>query len=384
MQIKIAGVDYINSPLSIREKFAFTSTSATEFLTKIKHSTEECILIFTCNRTELIVISETDPIELLKKERGNAKFFTYEGEEAIEHIYNVAAGICSQVPLEDQILGQVKDALNLSQALKCCGPTLSKLFQSAISAGKEIRSEIKKGNNDTSISVAKIAFEKALKEQTTLTGKKCLIIGSGATGMLCAQLFLEAGSDVKMTIRRHRKDGATSSSMISTISYDEKNKYAIQADIIIGATSSPHFVLTEEDFKESDKKVTILDLAVPRDISTKIATYKNVTLYDMDSLGCQPIKSEFMEEIEKILHHHKTKFYEWEEIKECVPMIEEICDYAERELINTIGYKNEEEKEILEEAARNMMNKLLFSIKNNEEINTAKTCYQVMAKAAKI
>ena len=383
MQIKIAGVDYLNAPLSVREKFAFTSVGAVEFLTKIKHSVKECVLVSTCNRTELVVVSEAEPAELLREERGDADFFTYEGEEAIQHIYNVAAGICSQVPLEDQILGQVKDSLALARSVKCSGPMLDKLFQSAISAGKEVRTGVKKKGNDSSTSVAMLALEKAKEFFGSLEGKKCLIIGSGATGMLCAELFSGAGAEVTMTIRRHRNDDALPCEKVSTINYTDKNSFAMEADLIIGATSSPHFVLTDSDYKESDRRVLILDLAVPRDIVQKIGDYKNVTLYDMDTLGCPAIKPEFMEKVQKILTQHQNKFHEWGEIKECMPMIEDICSYAEREIISNLECDDEETVEQIEDAARTMMNKLLFSMKDAIGIEQAKDCYKALAKVAR-
>lgn len=383
MQIKIAGVDYLNAPLHVREKFAFTSVSAVEFLTKIKHSTKECVLLSTCNRTELITISDTDPSELLRKERGDADFFTYEGEEAVKHIYNVASGICSQVPLEDQILGQVKDSLSLARSVKCSGPVLDKLFLSAVSAGKEVRTEVKKKGNDSTSSVAMLALEKAKDFFGELKNKKCLIIGSGATGMLCAELFSEAGAEVTMTIRRHRNDEALPSKNVKTVNYADKSSCAAEADLIIGATASPHFVLTENDYKEGNKKVLILDLAVPRDIVQKIGEYKNVTLFDMDTLGCPAVKPEFMEKVQEIITQHRNKFHEWGEIKECMSMIDEICSYAEREIVSNLECNNEITVELIEDAARTMMSKLLFSMKDTVGIKQAKDCYKALAKVVR-
>ena len=58
MEVRIAGLDYKNTPLEIREKFAFTSAGAADFLARLKHKEEEAVLISTCNRTELCTFSD--------------------------------------------------------------------------------------------------------------------------------------------------------------------------------------------------------------------------------------------------------------------------------------------------------------------------------------
>ena len=69
MKIEIAGVDYQKTPIEIREKFSFTASAVSDFLEKIKEESDECILISTCNRTELCVISDTQPSEFLRRTR---------------------------------------------------------------------------------------------------------------------------------------------------------------------------------------------------------------------------------------------------------------------------------------------------------------------------
>lgn len=383
MQLKIAGVDYRNSPLSVREKFTFTAINATEFLTKVRHITDECVLICTCNRTELVIISDKSPIDILRKERCDADFFFYEGEEAVTHLYEVAAGLCSQVPLEDQILGQIKDAYTLASTLKCTGKNLNKLFLSIISAGKEVRTAIKQKANNIGTSVAQIALKKAIEHYGSLTEKKCLIIGSGETGMLCADIFSQAGCNVVMTIRRHRRDNVLPQENVATIKYDDRYIYAQNADIIIGATSSPHSVFTADTYLENNHETLILDLAVPRDIDKNISKYANVTIHDMDTLGCPTIKPEFKKQVSEIIEKHKKDFNGWMNTENIMPIINSLCDFAALETTRQLENITTCEKQQIEEASRNMMKKFLFSIKNKVNSEEASEFYRTVAKVAK-
>ena len=383
MKIEIAGVDYQKTPIEIREKFSFTASAVSDFLEKIKEESDECILISTCNRTELCVISDTQPSEFLRRTRGDAHFFSLSGNDAVSHIYELAAGLCSQVPFEDQRLGQMKTALALSREAKCCGPVLSQLFQSAITAGKEIRTEVKKSPDKHAASAAHIACAKAKAELGSLQGEKTLIIGSGEIGMLCAQLFSDEGSDVTMTIRRKREDGLLPPPCVSVISYDSRYDAAKDCSVIIGATSSPHFVLTEEHFARPSKKTVILDLAVPRDIDPNIKNFDGVSLFDMDRLGQSAISSELFKITEEILKRHRSRFNEWQNVRECMPMIEDVCSFAEREMLSELSPSDMSERIKIKEAARNMVGKLLFTMKEKVDSDMAKNCYTALAKAAR-
>ena len=383
MEVRIAGLDYKNTPLEIREKFAFTSAGAADFLARLKHKEEEAVLISTCNRTELCTFSDRDPAELLRRERGDGNFYSLRGEEALNHIYSLAAGLCSQVPLEDQILGQMKNSLQTSRTLKSCGPVLGQLFQSAITAGKAIRTEVKRRPNTHATSVAQLAYFKAEETFGSLKGVPVLVIGSGEMGRLCADLFAEAGASVSMTKRRTREDGLLPCEAVAVVSYEERLSLLFKSDIVIGATASPHFVLQKQDYPHDGKKRLLLDLAVPRDIESSIKDIEGVTLLDMDNLGQNIINPEFAQVIEEIITAERERFDSWLGVRECMPMIEDICSYAERELSeNLSGIAAEEDAEI-QGAARNMIHKLLFTMKEKVGLEMAKNCYSALAEAAR-
>ena len=176
MRLMAAGLDQRESALETRERFAFTASAAEDFMREMKGRGVESVLLSTCNRTELFVFADEDPRDILREARGDADFFFFEGAGAVRHVFEVAAGLRSQIPVEDQILGQMKNALAAARSVGSCGPTLSRLFQGAISAGKDIRTEFKKRPHETS--VAQRAVRKVREALGCLEGADALVVGS--------------------------------------------------------------------------------------------------------------------------------------------------------------------------------------------------------------
>ena len=380
MRLMAAGLDQRESTLDTRERFAFTASAAEDFMRGMRERGIESILLSTCNRTELFVFADEDPRELLREARGGADFFFFEGAEAVRHVFEVAAGLRSQIPVEDQILGQMKKALASARAIGSCGATLSRLFQGAITAGKDIRTEFKKRPHETS--VAQRAVRKIGEALGGLEGKRALVVGSGEIGMLCASMLVAEGASVTMTRRRCRKDGAKPPRGVEIISYDDRYEALKESDAVVGATASPHYVLLAKDFEAPARRLVITDLAVPRDIEPAIGNFPNVTLYDMDSLGCDALPADLRAAVERIMDEHISRFYEWHHIHECMPMIEEIRSFAEREMAAELS-GSAYDCDAVREASRNMINKLLFSLKEKVDMDMAKNCYSALAKAAK-
>ena len=104
-KIRLAGLDHSSAPVEVREKFSLSESARRELLRRISPYVEEAVLISTCNRTELAAVCEDDPADLLRRFCGEGDFFSLSGEAVVERIFEVAAGLHSRIPLEDQILG---------------------------------------------------------------------------------------------------------------------------------------------------------------------------------------------------------------------------------------------------------------------------------------
>lgn len=381
LEFRLAGLDYRSASVAVRERFSFTESGRRELLHSIAPYTKEAVLISTCNRTELVALCEEDPADLLRRARGCGDFFSLSGEDVVERVFEIAAGLHSQIPLEDQIIGQMKDALSEARQEKVCGAVLGQLFQHAVAAGKEIRAKFKTIPHETS--AAAVACLEAESFFGSLRDVPSLVVGSGEMGMMAAGLLAEKGASVKMTQRRVRKDGALPPAGVTLIPYASRYEAMKESALVICATASPHFVLSACDFQDDGARRLMIDLAVPRDIDPSFSERPQVTLIDMDGLGCSALPASFMREIRVNLDANIRRFHEWLDMRECMPYIEEVCAFAERELAQQLGCECDEETLRVKEAAHAVISRMLFSLKKGVDMDMAKKCYLALAKAVR-
>lgn len=379
MRIRAAGLDFTNTPVAVRERFSFTGAAAADFLAGIKRRGGDAVLLSTCNRIVLWTCGELAPAELLRAERGEAPFFSLDEAAAIRHLYEVAAGLRSQAPLEDQILGQLKNALEQARNAGACGAVLDHLFLGAISAGKEIRAKL--GKSAGTASTAQLAVDKCLDETGGLEGKTALVVGSGEMGMLCARLLLERGARVMMTRRKPRNDGVAAPAGTELIPYEKRYEAMRGCDVVMSATACPRVVLRAEDFEPAYRDLVIFDLAVPRDVAPEAGQISGVKLFDMDSLGRGAIAAEMKPAIERIIRRHMERFNEWASLRACKHFFDDIHAYFEREFSCELGPDDDPEK--IKTTVRRVTDKLLFTLKDQIGREKAAELYAALAEAAR-
>lgn len=308
MNLYVVGVNYKKTPIEIREKFSIEQEEYEKMLSGFKklEGVSECALLSTCNRTEIHVFSEINLLDtgnieknfcLLKgldSHRMKKYFYVYEGINAIKHIIKVASGMDSMILGEDQILGQFRKAYELSMKYGTSKAVLNTLSRLAVTSSKKIKTRSLLLGKASSVSgqVVQLLQQVYCKE---LSSRNILVIGSGETGTAVCEKLLTAGAAKIYMTRRSRiisTDNDTVSTnddnKVITIDYNHRYSYIDQSDVIIGATSSPHYTITldilEETLLNSTKEHIFIDLAVPRDFDEAINEVKNVELYNIDQL----------------------------------------------------------------------------------------------------
>src|SRR5688572_8091105 len=156
MHIISLGLNHTSAPVPLRECLAFDEDQIRVLLSRYfsgrqKTSLAELIIISTCNRVELYAISDQLVFAELEAVLSDARavsvdelrpyLYRFKDMEAARHVFDVAAGLDSLVIGEPQILGQITRALELARGQRAAGPTLNRLFQTAIHAGKRARTE---------------------------------------------------------------------------------------------------------------------------------------------------------------------------------------------------------------------------------------------------
>lgn len=337
MGVYVIGVNYKTTPVQIREKFSIESQEYGDVLSSIKllDGVTECALLSTCNRTELHIYSsgtllDTGYIEkhlcVLKGidiYKVKKYFYVYEGLGAIKHIIKVASGMDSMLLGEDQILGQFRKAYELSMKQGASKAVLNTLSRLAITSSKKIKTRNLMLCKVASVAgqVGDLLVEHFGKE---LTDKNILIIGSGEIGnMVCKKLTQMGVAYIFMTQRsiNEAKVIIKNESEVKNIGYDDRYLYIEQCDVIIGATSSPHYTITKDMLEETivnkDKNHIFIDLAVPRDFDEAICQLDNINLYNIDDLkniacvNSKDTKQIDLHYIHEQINSHTDEFIKW-------------------------------------------------------------------------
>ncbi|WP_338098724.1 glutamyl-tRNA reductase [Methanolapillus africanus] len=269
--------------------------SAEEMLQKLyeKEFVYECVILKTCNRAEIYVVSERGSSVLFNfsKEMGVETRIVdfYDHDESLEHLLRLSCGLESMIVGEDQILGQIKDAYTLAVKQKTIGRVLDTAFTKAIQVGKRARTETR--INKGSVSIGSAAVELAEDCLGGLEGKSIMVIGVGEIGILVARALADKNLDAIYISNRTYKKAQDLAYELGgkAIQFDSIVSHLEKADVLISATGAPHYVLTKATVEKSlpkrnGKPLFMVDIANPRDIEESVNDLDGVTLCNIDNL----------------------------------------------------------------------------------------------------
>lgn len=314
MQFGFLGVNFKDAPMDVRDKAVFTDAGKLEFFQKAAAAgAAQCMVLSTCNRSEAYYLyqPEEEGAETKKGGCGGRRqaaregglpgklreiyqgmfpgvelegyLRELEGREAMAYLFRIAAGLESLVLGEDQILGQVKEALDDSRMMGYSGKELNKIVRDAVTCAKRIKTQVKISEKPLSVSYIGI---RRLEEAFGIGGKRILVIGSGRTAALALRYVYEY-PDVQVTAcsrnYAHAKRLREEFLQLEIIPYEAWRQKIGECDIAISATASPHLIIRRGDFS-LERPMALLDLAAPRDIDAAFAADPLATLINLDTL----------------------------------------------------------------------------------------------------
>jgi len=263
---------------------------------------EECAVLKTCNRVEIYVVSprgEKVLFDLAKKARVSSRIIDFhDHDESLLHLLRLASGLESMIIGEDQILGQMKDLIQIAKKAGMTGWMLETAFKKAIQVGKRVRKETR--INERSISVGSAAVDLAEEILGDLEGKSVLVIGAGETGELISKALVSKEIESLYVTNRTFSSAQCLAECLGgmAIPFEQMREQIRTADLVISATAAPHYILLKEDIEKAmsgrHSKLLLIDIANPRDIDEKVAEVENVELHNIDSL--RRISSENMQQ----------------------------------------------------------------------------------------
>ncbi|MGN0343209.1 MAG: glutamyl-tRNA reductase [Roseburia sp.] len=357
MEFGILGINYNKAKLDIRDQVAFTDSMKIEFMqAAADFSVEQCMILSTCNRSEVYFFYEEEwqyerMKELYRQTFPGVTMTDYlmsdNGKAAIAYLYRVAAGLESLVLGEDQILGQLGDALDFARTMGHSKKELNKVVRDAITCAKRIKTELKISEKPLSVSYVGI---RELKKRVGICGKNVLLIGSGKAAVLALKYLCEYQA-AKITVcsrnYSHAKAIKEEFPKVKVISYEQRYEVLADCEIVISATASPHLVLRKEEAGQILPEA-FLDLATPRDIDPAFAQVPGITFLNLDTLldiveKNQMERQRLVEESRHMIRDAVEETMEWLKIsrmdetieslqQRCSEIVEDSCGYLNRKM----------------------------------------------------
>jgi len=387
MTLALIGVNHKTAPIEVRERIAISRDELPEVTRALAAmpGVSECMIVSTCNRVELLAALESPETDLttflqdqfgLKPEVLAPHLYQERDQQAVRHLFRVAASLDSMVVGEPQILGQVKEAFAVARASGTIAGQLEHLLQSAFAAAKKVRSETEIGSN--SVSIASVAVELARKIFGSLQGRTVFLVGAGKMSELAARHLVQQGAGAILVTNRtiERAQRMAEPFKGRVIPFEELYEAASQADIVISSTGAPHPIFRKEHgqafmHRRRNRPMFFIDIAVPRDVDPAMGKLEGIFVYDIDDL--QQVAAAHMAERSREAHDAETmievevqRFHQRQRTVNVAPAIvalqhqaEEIRQAELRRAQARLGSLTAEQIAAVEALTRGLVNKFL-------------------------
>jgi glutamyl-tRNA reductase len=397
MHLICVGLSHHTAPVVLREKLAFTGSQIHAGLQALMdthnggpeaRSVYEAVILNTCNRLEVYALvpepqAGADTIcqflarfHNLAVEEFEPYLYVHHDDQAVEHLFRVAAGLDSMIVGESEILGQVNHALEIARGQGAAGQVLTRVFQSAVHAGSRARHETRISHRAASIPSVAVALARELRE--SLAGLQVLVVGAGEMGALTAKALMDQGAHGLIVSNRSYGRAVTLARQWGgcAVTFERLPEAMAQADVVISATDAPHPVIRHDTVaavmaQRPDRPLLIIDIAVPRDVEPEVGTLPGVHLYDIDDLQGMVDRNlaerqAEIPKVEAIVAEEAAACMAWFRALDVVPTIVELRRRAEairqaevEHALRRLNGLSDEEREIIEVLSKRIVNKLL-------------------------
>lgn len=389
MHIILVGVDHTTAPIALRERLAFVPRQIPSTLNAARQFVQEGVLLSTCNRVELYAVCQNEQegmarlLSILSEARQvsldelRAASYAFSDEQAIAHLFGVAAGLYSQVLGEPQIQGQVAEALELAQGGGFAGPVTSALFRAALVAGKRVRTETAISRN--AVSISHVAVQLARRVLPNLNEASILLVGSGQMSEVAASNLCDNGARKLVVVNRTNTHAADLAQRFGVVHrpFSELLEALIEADVVISSTTAPRSIITPDLAQQAlhrraGRPLLLIDLALPRDVDPDVGAFPGIHLYNLDDLQAEVseglrLRSQEITHAEAIIAEERRSFATWLRSLSVVDTISDLRQYAEtlrqqeveRAMHRLAPTLSEREAAIVQELTTRLVNKLL-------------------------
>lgn len=300
MKLFVAGLSYKTAPVEVREKLAVAPSRYRCCACRLQLAGDlsELVLVSTCNRVEIYGVSSGSwpNVRRLFETLSGSDFdfspylYVKEGVEAVEHLFSVTSGLDSMVLGETEITGQVKKSYLAAQEARLTGGITNRLFQTALQAAKEIRTQTGIGRGSTSVGSVAVELAERIFDQD-LSQKTVMIIGAGKMGEACVRHLAKRAARAVLVANRSFERAVNLAGEFGgrAVEFSGFLSAMREADIVVSSTGCPETILHRDEVASvmqtrRDRPLFLIDIAVPRDIDSDVQQLDGVYLYNVDHL----------------------------------------------------------------------------------------------------
>lgn len=331
----IAGINYKKTDASVRGQFAVSSEQYFNILQLApQYGISECFILSTCNRTEIYGFADDvcQLINILCSQTTGSKStfvqlcYTHKGADAVQHIFEVGAGLESQILGDYEIIGQIKMAIKVARQHNFLGSFTERLVNSVLQSTKVIKNQTALSGGTVSVSFAAVQYIK--RNVLNIANKNILLVGIGKIGRNTCKNIVDYLGVTNLTLINRSEDKAAELAGELCLQYAHIDNLAANiksADIILVATNAAEPVVLSTHLQGCGEKL-VIDLSIPYNVEVAAGELPNVTLINVDELS--KLKDETLQKRESevpkakfIIAGHKAEFLEWNEHRKNAPVL---------------------------------------------------------------
>jgi len=349
----ICGINYKKSDASIRGQFAISNEQYENILNAAEaQGLNELFILSTCNRTEIygFAYAPEQLISLLCSETiGDAESFTKaayikRGQEAVEHVFAVGAGLDSQILGDYEIVGQLKTAVKFAKERGFVGAFTERLINCVLQSSKLIKNNTALSGGTVSVAFAAVQYIRNTVKN--IQSKNILLLGVGKIGRnTCKNLvdYLET-RNITLINRTTEKAAELASELgLKHAPLTELDQHIQKSDIILVATNATEPTILKSHLEGGSHKL-IIDLSIPYNVEESAQHLPNVQMVNVDELSKLKDETLKMREAEVpkakgIIGELMIEFMDWYEMRKHVPLLKDLKGklralYAHPDFIN--------------------------------------------------
>ena len=336
-QFFVAGINYKKTDATVRGQFAISSEQSAEIFAKAKSiGLHEVFILSTCNRTEIYGFGNADQLIGLLCAHTEGTRETFErlayvksGREAILHLFNVGAGLDSQILGDYEIVGQIKSAAKLAKKHGCIGAFTERLVNAVLQSSKMIKNQTALSGGTVSVSFAAVqCIRQKIKK---ISSKRILLLGTGKIGRnTCKNLvdYLHTRNITLINRTEEKATGLAEELGLKSAPTGELRQFIQQSDIILVATNCPEPVVFAGDLEGQGQKL-IIDLSIPCNVEQAASLLPNISLVNVDELS--KLKDETLQKreaeipaVKAIIEEQLEAFLHWHQLRKHVPVLKAV------------------------------------------------------------